>query len=492
MPAPSALLRGAGSLPAMGAIAAAALTCLAATPLHADEAEHLKAIEQDLAAGRAEAENWSHQAKALREEILALRNESIAVARKAQEQEAALSAVESKLAELRGRELGKRAILAARHGALTRTLGALQRIALRPPESLLAAPGMPIDTARSALLLSHAVPEVERRVEVVRGEVEELRLLRAKIQSEQEALALVSRGLDAERERLDALIGRKRELREQAAGEAAAARARAERLAAEAEDLRDLIERLERERTQRAIIEKAQRLARERAEHEARATADRLAREAAEWEAELVAQAAREAAERDQAEQAARQSELGQALERTRREAEDAEAAAREAEQVARLDSQPTISALEKPANVRSFPISPTVASLIMPARGSLVARYGEAGGGAGPASKGITIAARSSAQVVAPFDGQVAYAGHFRGYGQILIIEHGGRYHTLLAGLERIDAVVGQWVLAGEPVGIMGGMAGLRAELYFELRRSGQPINPLPWLATTSDKVQG
>jgi septal ring factor EnvC (AmiA/AmiB activator) len=290
-------------------------------------------------------------------------------------------------------------------------------------------------------------------------------------------------------------------LREQATGEAEAARARAERLAAEAADLRDLIERLEQDKLQRALIEKAERLARERAEQEARQKAERLAREAAEREAELAAQQAREAAEHQQAREAAehqqaaqsaRETELKQQLEQARREAEVAETAAREAEQVARLDSQPTLAAIEKPDNVRAFPISPTVASLVMPARGDLTARYGEAAAGAGPASKGITIATRSSAQVVAPFDGQVAYAGHFRGYGQILIIEHGGRYHTLLAGLERIDAVVGQWVLAGEPVGVMGGMAGLQAELYFELRRSGQPINRLPWLATTSDKVQG
>jgi septal ring factor EnvC (AmiA/AmiB activator) len=93
---------------------------------------------------------------------------------------------------------------------------------------------------------------------------------------------------------------------------------------------------------------------------------------------------------------------------------------------------------------------------------------------------------------VVAPYDGRVRYAGTFRRYGQILIIEHGERYHTILAGLDRIDAVAGQWVLAGEPVGVMSRGESSGPVLYLELRRSGQPINPLPWLATTSDKVQG
>jgi septal ring factor EnvC (AmiA/AmiB activator) len=109
-----------------------------------------------------------------------------------------------------------------------------------------------------------------------------------------------------------------------------------------------------------------------------------------------------------------------------------------------------------------------------------------------GRAARGIVIAARKGAQIVAPFDGKVVYAGEFRSYGQNLIIEHGGRYHTLLAGLDRIDAVVGQWLLAGEPVGTLSSPQDGNPELYFELRRAGQPINPLPWLATTGDKVRG
>ena len=64
-----------------------------------------------------------------------------------------------------------------------------------------------------------------------------------------------------------------------------------------------------------------------------------------------------------------------------------------------------------------------------------------------GGASKGILIHASAGGQVVAPFDGRIEFAGPFRGYGQILIIEHGDGYHSLLAGLERIDGVVGHAV---------------------------------------------
>jgi septal ring factor EnvC (AmiA/AmiB activator) len=111
---------------------------------------------------------------------------------------------------------------------------------------------------------------------------------------------------------------------------------------------------------------------------------------------------------------------------------------------------------------------------------------------GNGATRKGITIETLSHAQVIATYDGQVVFAGAFRGYGQLLIIEHGGGYHSLLAGLARIDSDIGQTVVAGEPVGVMGRLAGARPVLYLELRRNGQPINPLPWLAASKNRVSG
>ncbi|MCH9000919.1 MAG: peptidoglycan DD-metalloendopeptidase family protein, partial [Proteobacteria bacterium] len=177
-----------------------------------------------------------------------------------------------------------------------------------------------------------------------------------------------------------------------------------------------------------------------------------------------------------------------QAREKAERQARElAERQAREAED--RAPAEATRLALVRPDNIRPFPDAR--ASLRIPARGRVVLRYGQSRADQG-ASKGISIRARGGAQVVAPYDGQVVYAGPFRRYGQILIIEHGGRYHTLLAGLDRIYAVVGQWLLAGEPVGVLGSPQSGLPELYFELRRAGQPINPLPWLATTGDKVRG
>ncbi len=97
---------------------------------------------------------------------------------------------------------------------------------------------------------------------------------------------------------------------------------------------------------------------------------------------------------------------------------------------------------------------------------------------------KGLSIETRDSAQVIAPFDGKVVFAGNFRGYGQLLIIDHGEGYHSLLAGMSRIDGVMGQYLLSGEPIGVMGSQNEGKPSLYIELRRNGQPINPVPWLA--------
>jgi len=128
---------------------------------------------------------------------------------------------------------------------------------------------------------------------------------------------------------------------------------------------------------------------------------------------------------------------------------------------------------------------------LVMPAIGRITGQYGEPLQ-TGITRKGLDIETRTGAQVVAPFDGKVVFAGPFRAYGLLLIIEHSEGYHTLLAGMSRIDAEVGQWLLSGEPVGIMGMASDAQPSLYVELRRNGQPINPLPWLAARKGKANG
>jgi septal ring factor EnvC (AmiA/AmiB activator) len=136
------------------------------------------------------------------------------------------------------------------------------------------------------------------------------------------------------------------------------------------------------------------------------------------------------------------------------------------------------------------IPFSRARGKILFPVRGRLVTRYGESSSTAGLAARGLTLATRKEARVVAPYDGEVVFTGPFRGYGKILIIAHGEGYHLLLAGLSRIDSAVGQALLAGEPVGVMGRPENSEPNLYMELHHKGEPINPLPWLAANRKKV--
>lgn len=159
--------------------------------------------------------------------------------------------------------------------------------------------------------------------------------------------------------------------------------------------------------------------------------------------------------------------------------------------QAAPAKKAPEVAALEPLPAPGAKPFGQARGSLTLPVRGRLVKEFGQAGQG-GLANKGVTLATRPGARVVAPYDGRVVFAGPFRGYGQLLIIAQGEGYHILLAGLSRIDCVVGQRLLAGEPVGVMGPADNGDPELYVELRHGGEPINPLPWMAAHDEKVNG
>ncbi len=123
------------------------------------------------------------------------------------------------------------------------------------------------------------------------------------------------------------------------------------------------------------------------------------------------------------------------------------------------------------------------------PVAGSVVKAWGEPGD-AGPAT-GVSYDPPPAARVAAPCSGRVVFAGPFRSYGQLMIIDCGGGYHFVLAGLDRLDAPVGRALQAGEPVGVMPSWdphsLGSRPSLYVELRQNGAPINPAPYLRARS-----
>jgi septal ring factor EnvC (AmiA/AmiB activator) len=98
-----------------------------------------------------------------------------------------------------------------------------------------------------------------------------------------------------------------------------------------------------------------------------------------------------------------------------------------------------------------------------------------------GVRSRGLTLATPPNAQVVAPASGGIQYAGSFRGYGQILIIDHGGGWTTLITGLGGVSVKVGDTVVQGSPVGRAG--SG-NPRITVELRRQGEPVNIAPLAA--------
>lgn len=113
-----------------------------------------------------------------------------------------------------------------------------------------------------------------------------------------------------------------------------------------------------------------------------------------------------------------------------------------------------------------------------MPVTGVIKTRFNQVDSYGGKV-QGIILTPRSGAIIVAPASGTVKFAGTFRGYGRIVIIEHAKGYHSLIAGLGTIDVDVGHQVLAGEPVGATPTVKDIKPEVYYELRLKGKPINP-------------
>jgi murein hydrolase activator len=144
---------------------------------------------------------------------------------------------------------------------------------------------------------------------------------------------------------------------------------------------------------------------------------------------------------------------------------------------------------------------------LTLPVSGTKIRDFGTPDG-TGSNDKGISISTRLGAQVTAPCDGWVVYAAPYRSYGQLLILNVGGGYHVLLAGMERITVDPGQFVLTGEPVAVMGSgthvasasapgsssvIGSPQPVLYIEFRKDGTPIDSSPWwAATVNEKVGG
>ena len=214
-------------------------------------------------------------------------------------------------------------------------------------------------------------------------------------------------------------------------------------------------------------------------------------------------------AERQKAEDLARQAgTLKELVDRMEAEVAGAQRAAEEARKAAEAQERETREkfaqlAFRDPARLApKIPFSEARGLLPRPVSGDTTLDFG-APDGYGGTTRGISITTRPKASVVSPTDGWVSFAGPFRSYGRLLIINAGGGYYILLAGMDHINVDVGQFVLAGEPVATMGeaplmSLIGSAIEknnpvLYVEFRKDGGSIDPGPWWAKSlSEKVRG
>ena len=328
------------------------------------------------------------KAQNVQKEILDVRKKMVAAAGSIQEQEESLNRLEQKLAEFEAQQNLMKKRLDVRKVQRMHVLAALQSLAFKPTEALLAQSMDPQDTLRSALLLREAVPRLEYSTEGLRKDLNRIASLTTAIRAQYAQIKTMAKRLDEKRRDMNVLIQKKSQLQTAFASESSRAKSRAEDLARQAGNLKELLAKLEADSQRRAAASKKQEI--------------------------------------------------------------------------------PTGAFMSAKGRIP------------YPVKGTVIKKFGELTE-AGISSKGIMIATRANAQVISPYDGTVLFAGPFRGYGQLVIIEHGDGYHTLLAGIGRLDTSVGQSLLAGEPVGIM--VAETKPTLYIELRKNGQPINPAGWL---------
>jgi murein hydrolase activator len=364
-----------------------------------------------------------------------------------QQSEAQLGLIESRLGELEAQQKQIRSTLEERHGSISSLLAAMQRMGRNPPPVMVTQRQDALAMVRSAMLLAAAFPELRGEAVALSERLNALISIMTSIRSEGEKLRAETTRLNDARVRLAGLQESKRQSLAERQTELAQVRQAAADITKSVSDLGDLIQKLDKEVAERTGL--------------------------GTYEQEM----------------AAREQEKQRAASKQITERKSSAELAPSSDRVAMLT----------PGRIKpAMPFTEAKGQLPLPAHGRRVLTFGEKTQ-YGSQSRGLVIETRYGGQVVSPCDGWIVYAGEFRSYGQLLIINAGGGYHILLAGLSQIDVQLGQFVLTGEPVGVMSAAAKSsppKAQesgpvLYIEFRKDQRPIDPDPWWADASRKVQ-
>jgi septal ring factor EnvC (AmiA/AmiB activator) len=410
--------------------------------------------ERDVRANEERRRLLEAEAEAIRTDRARLNAALIETSAKMRQAQGRMADIERRLELAAGSEEAIRKSLAARRDVLADILATLQRMGRRPPPAVLASPEDALRAVRASMMLGALLPELRIEAQSLASDLTDLMNLRKSIALEKDRLDREAQVFARDGERLATLVEARQSALREAEQKLAEQRQRSAELARQSGDVKELISRSESE----------------------------------------IAAAGRAAAE-------------ARAAEENMRKAADA----------AQARGQPRVAAL--PFNDPSR-LAPKIAfadargRLPLPAAGRLLKNFG-APDGLGSTEKGLSIGTRPSAPVSAPADGWVAFSGPYRTYGQLLIINAGGGYYVVLAGMERISVEVGQFVLAGEPVATMGDGSTRTASavalgasqpigasqalgagqpvLYVEFRKDGAAIDPGPWWAKAElEKVRG
>ncbi|MDR9764366.1 murein hydrolase activator EnvC [Rhizobium redzepovicii] len=339
-------------------------------------------------------------------------------------------ASEKKLADLGVKEDGIRRSLHERRGLLAEVLAALQRMGRNPPPALLVTPDDALASVRSAILLGAVVPGIRKETDKLAADLASLAALQTASAAEKAGLtATMTDGIEEER-RMDLLLAENDKLSRSNAAELEAEKKRSEELAGKATNLEGLV---------------------------------------ASMESEIAS--VRDAAA------AARQAEENRKLMTD--------------EQRAQAKALADSGVPDKNRIAPAYPFGELKAKLEVPVAGDILRQFGDADG-TGHEAMGMTVATNPETVVTAPADGLVVFAGAFRSYGQMIILDTGDGYHLVLSGMETINTRQGKFVFAGEPLAVMGAkrvasatalaLETDRPTLYIEFRKDGKPVDSRPW----------
>lgn len=420
--------------------------------------------------------------------------------------EAKMTAIEGRLSELAEQEKMVRGSLEQRHGQIAALLAALQRIGRNPPPVLVTRREDALKMVRSAMLLSSAFPDLRDQAVNLSAKLGELQRVMASIRTEGAHLRAETDRLNETRTRLASLMEAKKLTLADRQAELASVRVATAEISKNVGNLSDLITRLDQTVTEKTGLGaynnelKTEHQAEAAPPPTAPATGPQIITPPPETPATPATVA--EVAAKTPADAAPVAAASGAAAEAVAPPAKVAILTPPPTPKQALIELAPSGASLI-PGNAGrikpAIPFASAQGKLPLPAQGRRALAFGDRTQYGGQ-SKGMVIETRYAAQITSPCDGWVVYAGEFRSYGQLLIINAGGGYHVLLAGLSQIDVRSGQFVLAAEPVGTMsGGQKNTPSSaqisgpvLYVEFRKDGRPIDPDPWWASGQQKVQG